>query len=84
MIEFCLKNNLIKEYICEVHFSTKLKTLESSKNYLQLGKLSKEHLNYLLLRYLARGEPDAPKTINTILENYINRKSYRPAEYLED
>lgn len=67
MIEFCLKNNVLKEYICDVHYRSNLRTLETSKNYLQLSKLSKDHLNHLLLNYLTLEGPQAAKTINTIL-----------------
>lgn len=84
MLEFCLKNSIIKDFICQIHLQNKLQELQSSKNYLQLGKLSKDHLNQLLLSYLALEGSKAAKTINTILENYINRKSYRPADYLQE
>lgn len=84
MLEVCLRNNIVKEYICHLHFQNSLRTLESSKNYLQLGKLSPESLNYLLLNYLNKEGLAAAKTINTILENYFNRKSIRPADYLDD
>lgn len=73
----------MKEFICQVYYSNHLKALESSKNYLQLGKLSAGNLNYLLLNYLSKEPNKARKTVNTILENYFNRKSIRPADYLD-
>lgn len=49
MVEFCVRTGVLREYLLEHLFSTKLKVLESSKNYLQLGKLSDPTLNAVLL-----------------------------------
>lgn len=62
--------------------SQHLKVLETTKNYLQLGKLSDESLNYILLEYIKR-DYAKPAVVNTILENYFNRKSHSPLQYLQ-
>jgi hypothetical protein len=72
---------VLKQYVCLYHFENGLKALESTKNYLQLGKLSEDSLNYLLAEYLRMQGETAEPVINHILENYFNRKSLRPADY---
>lgn len=79
-----MNHNLIRKYIIDLHHQQQLRTLTNSKNYLQLGKLSPPHLNSLLLTYLSNNSPDAANTVNTVLENYLNRKALRPADYLAD
>lgn len=40
LLEFCINNNILVQEMKNFHFDTRLKILESSKNYLQLNKLS--------------------------------------------
>lgn len=61
------------------HFDTKLKILESSKNYLQLNKLSETTLASLLLDFHNLKVEKGDQIINHIMENYFNRKNIRPA-----
>lgn len=81
-IETCLKCGLLREWIVEWLSSQHLKILESTKNYLQLGKLNDESLNFLLMSYLKK-EQAKTTVVNTILENYFNRKGYSPIGYFQ-
>lgn len=74
----------MKKEICQLHLKNQLTSLSSNKNYLQLGKITSHYLNELLLQYCKIEGKIGEKTINTILENYFNRKGIRPAEYLEN
>lgn len=81
LTDFCLEKGVCRAEALQFHLEGGLKVFESSKNYLQLGKISDESLNTLLLAFLdTRGEP-AHNVVNHILENYFNRKSYRPTDY---
>jgi hypothetical protein len=84
MVEFCVRTGVLREEVMELHFAGRLKVLESSKNYLQLGKLSDGTLNRLLLEFAAREGEGGEGVVNHILENYFNRKSYRPVDYFND
>lgn len=66
------------------HFDTKLKILESSKNYLQLNKLSEATLSSLLLDFHALKVEKGDQIINHIMENYFNRKNIRPGVYFRN
>lgn len=49
LLEFCFKNNILKEEIKGYHFKKKLSTLSHSRNYLKLNKLSDATINSLLV-----------------------------------
>jgi len=55
--------------------------LASTKNYLQLNKLSQNTLNNLLLEYSELKGEQADSTINSIIENYLGRNDLRPNDY---
>lgn len=75
LLEFCYKNNLLKEEIKAYHYKKKLSTLSHSRNYLKLDKLSDTTVNSLLIEYLAQNkeEEDCFQIINSVLENYFGR-----------
>ena len=56
--------------------------LSSSKNYLQLSKITQETLNGLLLGFIENNERDiTDPIINSILENYFGRNDIRANDY---
>jgi hypothetical protein len=78
-LEFCIQNDVLKEGFKNYHFDSKLKILESSKNYLQLNKLSQITLANLLLDFHVLKVDKGDQIISHIMENYFNRKNIRPA-----
>lgn len=66
----------------EHHYSSNLSVLSSSKNYLQLSKISQGTLNKLLLGFIEVNDPTlADPIINSILENYLGRNELRPNDF---
>ena len=55
--------------------------LSSSKNYLQLNKITSETLNPLLLGYMELKGSEADETVNSVLENYFGRNDIRANDY---
>jgi hypothetical protein len=55
--------------------------LASTKNYLQLNKISHNTLNRLLLEYSDLKGEEADQTVNSIIENYLGRNDIRPNDY---
>lgn len=51
LIEFCFSKHILEEEMKNHHFGLKLSLLATTKNYLQLNKLSQGTLNTLLLGY---------------------------------
>lgn len=56
--------------------------LESNKSYLQLGKVSSETFNCLLLTFL-RSNGNDNKVVSSVMENYFNRNNIKPLHYLQ-
>jgi hypothetical protein len=81
-IDVFLRHGLLREWLVEWLGVQKLRILESTKNYLQLGKMSDESLNFILLDFLKR-HPEHSPVANTVLENYLNRKGHSPNNYLQ-
>jgi hypothetical protein len=81
LIEFCFNHHILEREIREHHFNLKLATLASTKNYLQLNKITQNTLNTLLLEYSQLKGEEADQTINSIIENYLGRNSLRPNDY---
>ena len=83
LTDFCLDHRVCQAEALQFHLEGGLKVLESSKNYLQLGKISDESLNTLLMAFIDTHSEREHNVINHILENYFNRKSYRPSDYFD-
>lgn len=81
LIEFCFNKNILEEEVKKHHFELKLSLLASTKNYLQLNKLSPKTLNTLLLDFSEIHGDKADQTINTIMENYLGRTEIRANDY---
>ena len=81
-VDVCIRIGILKEWIVDWLTQQKLKPLESTKNYLQLSKLSDFSLNYILLEFIGK-EKNSDLVVNVIMENYFNRKGYSPHEYLQ-
>lgn len=49
LIEFCFKHGMLEKEIRERHYNSKLSVFASTKNYLQLNKISQSTLNSMLI-----------------------------------
>ena len=82
-IDVFIRHGLLREWLIDWLGKQQLRLLESTKNYLQLGKMTDFTINYILLRILEK-QPELASSVNTVLENYFNRKGHSPNIYFQD
>ena len=81
-MELSFREKLCWEEVVSIHMEGRLRMLESSKSYLQLGRVSNESFNCLLLAFIKSNGNDN-KVVNSVMENYFNRNNIKPLTYLQ-